>query len=90
MPAILITGLNGFVAVHTALKFLAEGWDVVGTVRSSSKGDATLALPRMAPYAKAGRVKYVLVEDLIEGDFTEGLKQVDAVSLLDLCCSNER
>lgn len=80
MPAVLITGLNGFVAVHTALKFLAEGWDVVGTVRSAPKGDATLALPRLAPYAKEGRVRYVLVEDLIEGDFTEGLKQVDAVA----------
>ena len=80
MPTVLITGLNGFVAVHTAIKFLSEGWDVRGTVRSKAKGEATLRLPHLASFAKEGRVGFVVVEDLIEGDFTQALVGVDAVS----------
>ena len=81
MPSVLITGLNGFVAVHTAIKFLSEGWNVVGTVRSASKGDATLALPALLKARDEGKISYVVVTDLASGDFSEGLKQVDAVSL---------
>jgi UDP-glucuronate 4-epimerase len=30
MPRVLITGAAGFIGMHTAIRFLKEGWDVVG------------------------------------------------------------
>jgi nucleoside-diphosphate-sugar epimerase len=78
MPTVLITGINGFVAIHTAVKYLENGWNVRGTVRSSDKGDKALALPVFKQYKD--KINYVVVEDLIEGDFTEALNGVDAVA----------
>ncbi|EIW68976.1 hypothetical protein TREMEDRAFT_62690 [Tremella mesenterica DSM 1558] len=79
MPTVLITGLNGFVATHTAIRFLQAGWDVRGTVRSTSKGDKTLALPALKKYSEESRIGYVVVKDL-EGDFTQALEGVDGVA----------
>ena len=80
MPTVLITGLNGFLAVHTALELLSHGWSVRGTVRSSAKAENTKKLPSLSKYVADGRVELVVVEDLIKGDFTEALKGIDAVS----------
>lgn len=80
MPTVLITGINGFVAIHTAVQFLENGWDVRGTVRSEEKGKKALAVPAFEKYK--GKVTYVIVEDLIEGDFTEALEGVEAVSAI--------
>lgn len=77
MPTVLITGLNGFVAVHTALIFLKNGWKVKGTVRSMEKGEKVKALP---VFKDSKDIELTVVEDLVEGDFTEALKGVDAVS----------
>jgi nucleoside-diphosphate-sugar epimerase len=77
MPTVLITGLNGFVAVHTAVVYLENGWNVRGTVRSQEKGDKVKALPCFKEYQ--GKVETVILEDLIKGDYTEALKGVDAV-----------
>ena len=30
MPRVLITGAAGFIGMHTAIRFLHEGWDVIG------------------------------------------------------------
>jgi nucleoside-diphosphate-sugar epimerase len=83
MPkTVLITGLNGFIAVHTALHFLQHGWHVRGTVRSLAKMEVTLALPVFESYVKQGRLTGVVVESLQEGDFSSALEDVDAVRLL--------
>jgi len=78
MPTVLITGINGFVAVHTAVKYLENGWNVRGTVRSADKGDKAIALPVFKQYKD--KIDYVIVEDLIKGDFSEALKGVDAIA----------
>ncbi|ORY24071.1 hypothetical protein BCR39DRAFT_547996 [Naematelia encephala] len=80
MPTVLITGLNGFVAVHTALKFLSNGWSVRGTVRSQAKADKVKQLPSLLPYIQQGKVEVVIVADLVEGDFSQALDGVDAVA----------
>lgn len=79
MPTVLITGLNGFVAVHTAVKFLNEGWNVRGTIRSPSKAEKVKSLPALEQAFKDGKAEIVIVADLIEGDFTEALQGIDAV-----------
>ena len=80
MPTVLITGLNGFVAVHTAVVFLSNGWDVRGTVRSQDKADKVKSLPALKQYVDQGKVSIVIVEDLIKGDFSEALQGVDGAS----------
>lgn len=77
MPTVLITGLNGFVAVHTAVVFLTNGWNVRGTVRSLEKGEKVKALPVFQD--KKDKIELTVVEDLVSGDFTDALKGVDAV-----------
>jgi nucleoside-diphosphate-sugar epimerase len=80
MPTVLITGLSGFVAIHTALVYLANGWNIRGTFRSQSKADKTLALPVWGDAVKQGKIETIIVEDLIEGDFSKALEGVEAVS----------
>ncbi|WRT64722.1 uncharacterized protein IL334_001656 [Kwoniella shivajii] len=78
---VLITGLNGFVAPHIAFTFLSSGWNVRGTVRSSSKRDKVLALPLLKKGADEGRLTVVIVPDFLESDWTEALEGVTAVVL---------
>ena len=80
MPRVLITGINGFVAVHTAKVFLENGWTVRGTVRSESKADKVRQLPVFADAVKANKFEVVILEDLIEGDYTKHLDGVDAIA----------
>lgn len=52
MGKVLLTGGNGFVAVHILIRLLANGHRVVATVRSAEKGRQTLGcIPKdMKPY----------------------------------------
>ncbi|WVF69748.1 hypothetical protein IAT40_004527 [Kwoniella sp. CBS 6097] len=76
---VLITGLNGFVAPHIAIVFLEKGWDVVGTVRTSSKRDTVLDLPDLRNWAKEGRLTAAIVEDLVDAEWSKVLEGIDAL-----------
>ncbi|OCF31004.1 hypothetical protein I316_07275 [Kwoniella heveanensis BCC8398] len=80
-PIVAITGLNGYIATHVAIKFLHEGWDIKGSVRSSKSAGQILGDEKhvLAPYVKAGRVGVVEVPDL-GGDLGELLEDVQAVA----------
>ena len=78
MPTVLITGINGFLAVHAAVQFLERGWNVRGTVRSEAKAKAVKALGAFKNYV--GKVEVIVVEDLAKDDLGTALKGVDAVS----------
>ena len=80
MPSVLITGLNGFVANHTALYFLKQGWHVRGTVRSAARAEQVAKSSALGAYVTKGDVETVIVEDLIHGDFSQALAGVDAVA----------
>ncbi|RSH81540.1 methylglyoxal reductase (NADPH-dependent) gre2 [Saitozyma podzolica] len=79
MPTVLITGLTGFIALHMADRFLSEGYNVRGTVRSKEKGEHVLWLPAFRQAAADGRLQYCVVEDVITGDYTRAMKGVDVV-----------
>ncbi|MEE9388070.1 MAG: aldehyde reductase [Paracoccaceae bacterium] len=49
---VLLTGATGFIAKHIALKLLNAGYDVVGSVRSVSRGDEVRAA--VAPHLNKG------------------------------------
>lgn len=70
---ILVTGANGYIAAHTIRTLLSRcpQWQVVGTVRSASKGiylTETLFKAEM----QEGRFRVVVVEDIgSDGAFDE-------------------
>lgn len=83
MPAIapgntvLVTGANGFLAVHVVDAFLRHGYSVRGTVRSPRKGAHLHNL--FSSYGD--KFETVIVKDITEeGAFDEVVKGVDAVA----------
>lgn len=77
---VLITGISGFVGSHIAKGFLDLNWDVIGTVRSTQKGDALINQPAFSGAAQAEKLRYIVVEDLANYDFSTKLQDVDAIA----------
>ena len=48
MPRVLITGAAGFIGMHTAIRFLREGWDVVGLDNMNDYYSVALKRDRLA------------------------------------------
>ncbi|KAF8596618.1 D-lactaldehyde dehydrogenase [Ceratobasidium sp. AG-I] len=69
---ILFTGANGYFAAYAVKDLLSRGYTVVGTVRSSSKGDELKKL-----HAQYGdKFSYAVVPDIVkEGAFDEVIKE---------------
>ncbi|KAK6197926.1 protein induced by osmotic stress [Scheffersomyces amazonensis] len=73
---VFISGATGFIAQHIILQLLKKGYNVVGQVRSSSKGDA------LAKDVKSSRFSYEVVEVLEkEGAFDNALASHPEVSV---------
>lgn len=81
MPTVLITGLNGYTAPHTAALFLKNGWHVRGTVRTTEKAQKVKELPVFAEAVQNGTLQTFVVDSLAKGDFSQALAGVDAVSV---------
>lgn len=76
---ILITGITGFIASHTALEFLRLGYKVRGTVRDAVKAK-WLTEDTFRQYAKSQDLEVVVVADMsLENAFDEAVKGVTAV-----------
>ncbi|CAE6532387.1 unnamed protein product [Rhizoctonia solani] len=76
---ILLTGANGYYAVHVIKDLLERGYTVVGTVRSESKGEELVKLFPSHP----GKLSYAVVANIVEaGAFDRVLKEgnFDAVA----------
>lgn len=72
---ILVTGVNGYIASHTADQFLLAGYQVRGTVRSLDKAKALEELFEKR-YGK-GKFEVVAVKDLgQEGAFDDAVKGI--------------
>ncbi|WWC89574.1 uncharacterized protein L201_004498 [Kwoniella dendrophila CBS 6074] len=81
-PTVAITGLNGYIAIYVALKFLKNGYDVRGSVRSASSIEKIKSHPVWKEYVDSGRVKLVVVSDIVEGDFTELIQGAEIIAHL--------
>ena len=66
MKTVLITGSAGFIGYHTAERYLAEGWRVVGLDAFTEYYDPQLKRDRAARLAQ--HENYVEVEARVEGD----------------------
>ncbi|NDH64436.1 MAG: aldehyde reductase [Alphaproteobacteria bacterium] len=61
---VLVTGITGYIGQYCAAELLNEGYEVVGTVRSLSKANATrAAIAEVAPVEKLTFVKADLLSD---------------------------
>ncbi|EGG06633.1 uncharacterized protein MELLADRAFT_106583 [Melampsora larici-populina 98AG31] len=77
---VLVTGITGFVGSHIAKGFLDLNWEVVGTVRSATKGETLLKQPTFSGAAQAQQLRYIVVDDLATYDFSTRLQDVDAIA----------
>lgn len=68
MPRVLITGAAGFIGMHTSIRFLKEGWDVVGLDNLNSYYSVALKRDRLNEITvtalKFGRCFDMFEEDL--------------------------
>jgi nucleoside-diphosphate-sugar epimerase len=76
-PLVLVTGANGFLAMHVVQALLEKGYRVRGTVRSESK---TIHIRKT--FAKHGdKLEFAIVEDITtEGAFDQAVVGVDAIA----------
>ena len=64
MERVLLTGVTGYIGQHCAVELLTQGYEVVGTVRSRAKADATrTAIAKVAPVDKFSFVEADLLSD---------------------------
>ena len=75
---VLVTGVSGYIASHTALQLLEAGYNVRGTVRSKEKAEWLYELFDKK-YGK-GTFEAVVVPDMMAEDaFNEAIKGVKGV-----------
>ncbi|KAJ7171679.1 NAD-P-binding protein [Mycena crocata] len=74
---VLITGITGFIATHTALAFLEAGYTVKGTARTATKAEDWIThFP-----AHKDRYKYAVVSDMVApGAFDDAVKECDFIA----------
>ncbi|KAJ7724990.1 NAD-P-binding protein [Mycena maculata] len=73
---VLITGITGFIATHTALAFLEAGYSVRGTARTATKAERWIA---QFP-AHKDRFVYAVVSDMVSpGAFDDAVKGCDFI-----------
>jgi len=79
---VLITGINGYVAAHTAATFLKAGYDVRGTVRARTANVESL-VHVLDKYHDGDRLDLVEVPDIsVDGAFDRAVEGVHAVAHL--------
>ncbi|KAL2121756.1 hypothetical protein VTJ04DRAFT_2211 [Mycothermus thermophilus] len=80
---VLITGLNGYIAAHTAAVFLRAGYAVRGTVRRTRTPNVDSVVRALAPYHDGNRLEVVEVPDIgADGAFDRAVEGVQAIAHL--------
>jgi len=72
MKKVLITGITGYIGEHCAAELLRQGYEVIGTVRSRSKADATRKT--IGQVAKINNLSFVETDLLSDSGWTEAMK----------------
>ena len=71
---VLITGINGYIAAHTAATFLKAGYAVRGTVRARTPNVESLART-LGQYHDGSRLELVEVPDIsVHGAFDRAIE----------------
>ena len=74
---VLLTGISGWIAKHTAIELLNSGYEVVGTVRNETLIEQTKdTISKYAPIDKLSFIKLDLVKDDGWNDAAKGCKYI--------------
>jgi len=69
---VLLTGISGYIGQHCGAELLNRGFEVVGTVRSAAKADATKSA--IAAVAPVEELRFVEVDLLSDGGWDDALR----------------
>jgi len=69
---VLLTGITGYIGQHCAAELLRQGYEVVGTIRSRSKADATRAA--LAHAVPVDRLSFAEAELLSDDGWADAMK----------------
>jgi dihydroflavonol-4-reductase len=75
---VLITGISGFIARHTAKRFLDAGYTVRGTVRSRAKGEDVRT--SLAGHCDVEKLSFVEADLLADNGWSEAVTGCDSVA----------
>lgn len=87
MPRVLITGAAGFIGMHTAIRFLTEGWDVVGIDNMNNYYDVKLKRDRIINIqdcALNSNASFIIFYEDLNSDVWEQLDSFDFQSIVHL------
>jgi len=87
MPRVLITGAAGFIGMHTAIRFLKEGWDVIGLDNINNYYSVKLKRKRVENIKKicsALEPQFELIERDLNSDIWVQLKSMDITAVIHL------
>lgn len=74
---VLLTGITGYIGQHCAAELLRQGYEVIGTIRSHSKAEATrAALAQVAPIDRLSFAEADLLSDAGWAEATKGCTYV--------------
>lgn len=74
---VLLTGISGFVGQHCGAELLRQGYEVVGTVRSTAKADVVKA--GIAKGAPIDNLSFVELDLLADAGWDEAMQGIDHV-----------
>ena len=87
MPRVLITGAAGFIGMHTAIRFLKEGWDVVGLDNMNDYYSVSLKHDRLNEIiftaSNIGR-SFQMFENDLNSAVWENLESIDFEAIIHL------
>lgn len=75
---VLITGISGFIAKHTALQFLEAGYAVRGTVRDAKKGDDVAGT--LSKYTDISKLEFAEADLLDDSGWDKAMAGCDCVA----------
>jgi dihydroflavonol-4-reductase len=78
-PLVLVTGGSGFLAGHTILRLLRDGYGVSTTVRAAGREAALVAMLEAAGVPASGRVDFVVADLSSDDGWAEATRGVDYV-----------
>lgn len=79
---VFVTGATGFIAQHIVIELLKNGYKVIGTVRSESKGDSLISNLKQYNIPNQENFKYEIVADISKPDaFDNALKSNQDISV---------
>jgi UDP-glucuronate 4-epimerase len=87
MPRVLITGAAGFIGMHTSIRFLKEGWDVVGLDNLNDYYSVSLKRNRLKEISKVGSrlgCTFQMFETDINSSVWNDLESVDFDAIVHL------